>query len=98
MKVIDFLNIKDDAWGIMYFNSIGKQYVPSLQDNIVKIKFLKNDESGKYNIYTDSNKDIIIDCLTIDEVKKYCTQVIDCRECVIKEFCTKSFNLIPRKW
>lgn len=98
MKVMDFLDTKGDAWGIKYYNAVYNEYTPCLQDNIIKIKFLKSGESGGYHIYTDSDKDVEVDKMTISDIKKYCVNIVDCRECAIKEFCTKSFNLMPRKW
>lgn len=98
MKVQDFLDIKGDNWGIKYYNSIHHEYEPNLQDGIVSVKFFKNGESGEYQVYTDSVKNCNVDNMSIGEIKKYCTDTVDCRKCGIKEFCEKSFGLMPRKW
>lgn len=98
MKVMDFLDTKGDAWGIKYYNAVYNEYTPCLQDNIIKIKFLKSDKSGSYHIYTDSDKDVTIDKMTISDIKKYCAQATDCERCLIHEFCLNAFCVIPRKW
>lgn len=98
MKVMDFLDTKGDAWGIKYYNADYKVYTPSLQDNIVKIKFLNNGKSGCYHIFTDSVKDVEVDNMTIADIKKYCKEDADCGNCVIHEFCLNNFCVIPRAW
>lgn len=98
MKVMDFLDVKGDAWGIKYYNSILNEYEPSLQDTIKSVRFLKSGESGAYHVYTDSLKDFNIDNVSIADVKKYCAQTMDCKQCVIREFCNKNIKTCPNKW
>lgn len=98
MKVMDFLNTKGDAWGIKYYNAAYMVYTPSLQDNIIKIKFLKDGESGCYHIFTDSVKDVKADNMRLSDIKRYCARTMDCKQCIIKTFCDNNFKTLPNRW
>lgn len=99
MKVIDFLQLKNDTYGVRYFNNFSIEYTPSPDDNIAGISFHKSDVSGKseYHIFTDSVKNVKIDNMTIGNIKRYCKETV-CEQCPIHEFCLNAFSVIPRKW
>lgn len=100
MKVIDFLQLKNDNYGVIYYNTFSVEYTPNPNDNITGIAFHKSDVSGKstYHIFTDSVNEVKVDNMKIADIKKYCKEKTLCEHCEIHEFCLNNFCIIPRKW
>lgn len=100
MKVQDFLDIKSDGWSVKYFNKDKEEYVPSLQDNIIAIKFSKSDADSvpMYQVFTDAEPPIRVADLTIDNIKSYCNEITNCKKCKLASFCKENFMTPPDIW
>lgn len=99
MKVIDFLQLKNDDWMVRYFNRFSVEYTPRPADNITGISFHKSDAEGKseYHIFTD-NAVSALDKLTLGDIKALCNKSYLCKDCEIYEFCTRCINVCPNNW
>lgn len=99
MKVIDFLQLKTDDWNVRYFTCHSVEYTPSPNDNITAISFYKSDVSRKseYHIFTD-NVVTMLDKLTLDDIKRLCSNTSHCKDCKIYEFCNTHISGCPNQW
>lgn len=99
MKVIDFLRLKNDTYGLRYFNNCSVEYTPIPDDNITSIAFHKSDVSGmsEYHIFTD-NITVNLGKLTLDDINNICRSSSSCKDCKIYDLCDRYFSLCPNAW